>query len=54
MPIFPMSTRMRARLKREYQTHAVWWLLGTGHIMYLEKPTEVSRLVINFIEQNSN
>jgi len=27
---------------------------GTGHIMYLEKPTEVSRLVINFIEQNSN
>jgi 3-oxoadipate enol-lactonase len=26
---------------------------GTGHIMYLEKPTEFSRLVINFIEQNS-
>jgi 3-oxoadipate enol-lactonase len=27
---------------------------GTGHIMYLEKPTEFSRLVINFIEQNTN
>jgi 3-oxoadipate enol-lactonase len=27
---------------------------GTGHIMYLEKPTEFSRLVINFIQQNVN
>jgi len=27
---------------------------GTGHIMYLEKPAEFSRLVINFIEQNTN
>jgi 3-oxoadipate enol-lactonase len=26
-------------------------LPGTGHIMYLEKPSEFSRLVINFIEQ---
>jgi len=26
----------------------------TGHITYLEKPTEFSRLVINFIEQNTN
>jgi 3-oxoadipate enol-lactonase len=29
-------------------------LAGTGHIMYLEKPAEFSRLVINFIEQNTN
>ncbi len=27
---------------------------GTGHIMYLEKPTEFSRLIINFIEQNAH
>jgi pimeloyl-ACP methyl ester carboxylesterase len=25
-----------------------------GHIMYLEKPAEFSRLVIGFIEQNSD
>jgi 3-oxoadipate enol-lactonase len=29
-------------------------IAGTGHIMYLEKPTEFSRLVIDFIEQNTN
>jgi 3-oxoadipate enol-lactonase len=29
-------------------------IAGTGHIMYLEKPVEFSRLVINFIEQNIN
>ena len=27
---------------------------GAGHIMYLEKPREFSRLVIDFIEQNTN
>jgi pimeloyl-ACP methyl ester carboxylesterase len=26
---------------------------GTGHLMYLEKPAEFSRLVIHFIEQNA-
>jgi 3-oxoadipate enol-lactonase len=27
---------------------------GAGHIMYLEKPSEFSRLVINFIEKNAD
>jgi pimeloyl-ACP methyl ester carboxylesterase len=27
---------------------------GVGHLMYLEKPAEFSRLVISFIEQNKN
>jgi pimeloyl-ACP methyl ester carboxylesterase len=26
---------------------------GVGHIMYLEKPAEFSRLVIDFIKQNA-
>jgi pimeloyl-ACP methyl ester carboxylesterase len=29
-------------------------LQDVGHLMYLEKPAEFSRLVINFIEQNKS
>jgi hypothetical protein len=27
-------------------------ITGVGHIMYIEKPEEFSRLVVGFIEQN--
>jgi pimeloyl-ACP methyl ester carboxylesterase len=36
-----------------FQTRGVV-LSGVGHLMYLEKPEEFSRLVIGFIEQNKD
>jgi len=44
---------MQAQSKPEYHGRAVV-IAGVGHIMYLEKPAEFSRLTISFIEQNSN